>query len=120
MFCEVAERPARCGRAEAAAQARSRAAAKKAAAGWRFMILSLDSDGPAWQAAHGGENMTTQIWLWGAAGAALLLVAASGVAESRRNRRRSLHRPGWVPGGGPQAGPLFPPLPPAPPGWEAR
>jgi hypothetical protein len=41
--------------------------------------------------------MTTQEWLWGADGAALALAVVAGVAESRRNRRRSLDRPGWVP-----------------------
>ena len=41
--------------------------------------------------------MTTQEWLCGADGAALALAVVAGVAESRRNRRRSLDRPGWVP-----------------------
>lgn len=41
--------------------------------------------------------MTTQQWLWSATGAALALAAAAGVADSRRHRRRSLDRPGWVP-----------------------
>ena len=83
------------------------------------MILSLDSEGPVWQGARPGENMTTQIWLWGAAGAALVLVAASGVAESRRNRRRSLDRPGWVPWRGLQAAAFFATIALAILGWKA-
>jgi len=47
--------------------------------------------------------MTTQHWLWGADGAALALAVVAGVAESRRNRRHSLDRPGWVPWRGLQA-----------------
>ncbi len=34
---------------------------------------------------------------WMLAGAASLLAVASGYAEHRRNRRRDLDRPGWVP-----------------------
>ena len=51
--------------------------------------------------------MTTQIWLWGADGAALALAVVAGVAESRRNRRRSLDRPGWVPWRGLQMAAFF-------------
>jgi uncharacterized membrane protein len=51
--------------------------------------------------------MTTQIWLWGAAGAALALAAIAGVAESRRHRRRRLDRPGWVPWRGLQVTAFF-------------
>jgi len=41
--------------------------------------------------------MTAQQWLWGADGAALALVVLAGIAESRRNKRRALDAPGWVP-----------------------
>jgi hypothetical protein len=51
--------------------------------------------------------MTTQQWLWGADGAVLALAVVAGVAESRRNRRRSLDRPGWVPWRGLQVGAVF-------------
>lgn len=51
--------------------------------------------------------MTTQAALWGAAGAALALAVAAGIAESRRNRRRSLDRPGWVPWRGLQVAAFF-------------
>ena len=51
--------------------------------------------------------MTTQHALWGATGAAVLLVLVAGVAESRRQRRRSLDRPGWVPWRGLQATAFF-------------
>jgi hypothetical protein len=51
--------------------------------------------------------MTTQIWLWGADGAALALAVVAGVAESSRNRRRSLDRPGWVPWRGLQMAAFF-------------
>jgi hypothetical protein len=51
--------------------------------------------------------MTTQEWLWGADGAALALAVVAGVAESRRNRRRSLDRPGWVPWRGVQVFAVF-------------
>jgi hypothetical protein len=51
--------------------------------------------------------MTTQQWLLGADGAALALVLVSGVAESRRNRRRSLDRHGWVPWRGLQVAAVF-------------
>ena len=51
--------------------------------------------------------MTTQQWLWGADGAALALAVVAGVAESRRNRRRSLDRPGWVPWRGLQMAAVF-------------
>jgi hypothetical protein len=51
--------------------------------------------------------MTTQQWLWGADGAAVALAVLAGVAESRRNRRRSLDRPGWVPWRGLQISAVF-------------
>ena len=51
--------------------------------------------------------MTTQIWLWSAAGAAVVLALIAGIAESRRNRRRSLDRPGWMPWRGLQVAALF-------------
>jgi threonine/homoserine/homoserine lactone efflux protein len=51
--------------------------------------------------------MTTQQWLWAATGAAIAFAVAAGIAESRRNRRRSLDRPGWVPWRGLQAGAFF-------------
>jgi hypothetical protein len=51
--------------------------------------------------------MTTQIWLWGADGAALALAVVAGVAESRRNRRSSLDSPGWVPWRGLQMAAFF-------------
>jgi hypothetical protein len=51
--------------------------------------------------------MTTQQGLWGADGAAVALAVLAGVAESRRNRRRSLDRPGWVPWRGLQISAVF-------------
>jgi hypothetical protein len=51
--------------------------------------------------------MTTQQWLLGADGAALILAIVAGVAESRRNRRRSLDRHGWVPWRGLQVVAVF-------------
>jgi hypothetical protein len=71
------------------------------------MILSLDRRWAGLAGRHAGENMTVQIWLWGAAGAALALAAIAGVAESRRHRRRSLDRPGWVPWRGLQVTAFF-------------
>jgi len=38
-----------------------------------------------------------QQWLWGSAGAALLVALASGLAEHRRRRRVDLNRVGWMP-----------------------
>jgi hypothetical protein len=38
-----------------------------------------------------------QAGLWTIAGGAVVLVAISGLADRRRNRRRDLDRPGWVP-----------------------
>jgi hypothetical protein len=51
--------------------------------------------------------MTAQHWLWAADGAALALVVAAGVAESRRGRRPSLDAPGWVPWRGLQVAGFF-------------
>ena len=51
--------------------------------------------------------MTRQALLWSAAGAALALAVIAGVAESRRQRRRSLDRPGWVPWRGLQVAAFF-------------
>jgi len=51
--------------------------------------------------------MTTQYWLWGAAGAALALAVGAGLAESRRQRRARLDRPGWVPWRGIQVAAFF-------------
>jgi hypothetical protein len=51
--------------------------------------------------------MTTQGWYWGAAGAALALVAIAGLAERRRSRRRNLEDLGWVPWRGVQAACFF-------------
>lgn len=51
--------------------------------------------------------MATQGWLWTADGAALALVLLAGVADWRRDRRRSLDKPGWVPWRGIQALGLF-------------
>jgi len=51
--------------------------------------------------------MRVQHWLWSAAGAALALALIAGIAESRRNRRRSLDRPGWVPWRGLQVAAFF-------------
>jgi len=51
--------------------------------------------------------MSMQHWLWGAAGGSLTLALVAGIAESRRNRRRSLDRPGWVPWRGLQAAAFF-------------
>jgi hypothetical protein len=51
--------------------------------------------------------MTTQQWLWGADGFALVLVVVAGVAESRRTRRHRLDEPGWVPWRGLQMTAIF-------------
>ena len=51
--------------------------------------------------------MTAQHWLLGADGAALALAFVAGVAESRRQRRRSLDQPGWVPWRGLQVTAVF-------------
>jgi hypothetical protein len=65
--------------------------------------------------------MTTQLWLWSAAGAALALAGAAGVAESRRHghRRPSLDRPGWVPWHGLQVAAFFAAITLAILGWKA-
>lgn len=63
--------------------------------------------------------MTTQHWLWGAAGAALALAVVAGIADSRRHRRRSLDRPGWVPWRGLQVTALFAMLALMILGWKA-
>lgn len=41
--------------------------------------------------------MTAQEMLWGLAGAAAAVALLSAIAEWRRNKRRDLDRPGWVP-----------------------
>lgn len=41
--------------------------------------------------------MTAQEMLWGTAGAAVAIALLSAIAEWRRNKRRDLDRPGWVP-----------------------
>ena len=52
--------------------------------------------------------MTTQAWLWTAAGAALALAVIAGVADWRRtHRRRALDAVGWVPWRGLQVAGLF-------------
>jgi uncharacterized membrane protein len=51
--------------------------------------------------------MTTQQWLLGAGGAAVVLAVVAGVAESRRNRRHSLDDHGWVPWRGLQVLAMF-------------
>jgi hypothetical protein len=51
--------------------------------------------------------VTTQQWLWGAAGASLALALAAGIAESRRNRRRSLDAHGWMPWRGVQVTAIY-------------
>jgi len=51
--------------------------------------------------------MTTQQWLLSADGAALAMAVVAGVAESRRNRRHSLDRHGWVPWRGLQMAMIF-------------
>jgi hypothetical protein len=66
------------------------------------MILSLN-----WHGGNAGETMTAQQWLLGADGAALIMAVVSGVAESRRNRRSSLDRHGWVPWRGLQIAMIF-------------
>ncbi len=52
--------------------------------------------------------MTTQAWLWTAAGAALALALVAGVADWRRtHRRRAIDAVGWVPWRGLQVAGLF-------------
>jgi len=51
--------------------------------------------------------MTTQGWMWGAAGAALTLAVLAGLADRRRAKRRNLDRTGWVPWPGIQAAAIF-------------
>lgn len=52
--------------------------------------------------------MTMQDWLWAAAGAALALALAAGVADWRRlHRRRAIDAVGWVPWRGIQVASLF-------------
>ena len=51
--------------------------------------------------------MTTQHWLLGADGASFALAVIAGVAESRRIRRNTLDRPGWVPWRGLQMTAIF-------------
>ena len=51
--------------------------------------------------------MTTQYWLWGAAGAALIVAVLAGFAESRRHRRTSFEGHGWVPWRGLQVAAFF-------------
>ena len=52
--------------------------------------------------------MTIQAWLWTAAGAALALAVAAGIADWRRaHRRRALDAVGWVPWRGIQVAALF-------------
>ena len=51
--------------------------------------------------------MNIQEWLWAAAGAAALATVAAGLADWRRNRRRELDDPGWVPWRGIQVLALF-------------
>ena len=51
--------------------------------------------------------MKVQHWLWSAAGAALALAVIAGLAESRRNRRRSLDDHGWMPWRGLQVAAFF-------------
>lgn len=41
--------------------------------------------------------MTGQAMLWTGAGAALAMAIVAAVAESRRNARRNLDSPGWMP-----------------------
>ena len=66
-----------------------------------------------------GGMVTTQQWLWGAAGASLALAVVAGIADSRRHRRRSLDQPGWVPWRGLQATAFFATLALAILGWKA-
>ena len=51
--------------------------------------------------------MTAQQWLWGADGAALALAVFAALAESRRIKRHSLDRTGWVPWRGIQVVAIF-------------
>lgn len=51
--------------------------------------------------------MTTQAWMWTAAGAALALAVLAGLAERLRSRRRELDDPGWVPWRGIQVAAFF-------------
>lgn len=51
--------------------------------------------------------MTTQGWMWTADGAAVAVIAAAGIADWRRSRRRDLDSWGWVPWRGLQAAGLF-------------
>ncbi len=41
--------------------------------------------------------MTTSMIFWLVSAAAAVLAGLSGVAEKRRDRRKNLDRPGWVP-----------------------
>lgn len=51
--------------------------------------------------------MTTQVWMWTAAGAALGLALLAGVADWRRTRRRELDSVGWAPWRGLQVTAFF-------------
>lgn len=51
--------------------------------------------------------MTTQAWMWAAAGAALGIVLLAGLAEWRRGRRRDLDSAGWAPWRGIQVAGFF-------------
>ena len=51
--------------------------------------------------------MTTQAGFWTAAGAALVLAVAAGLAERRRSRRRNLEDLGWMPWRGIQVTSFF-------------
>ena len=52
--------------------------------------------------------MTTQAWLWTAAGAALAVTLVAGVADWRRlHRRRAIDAVGWMPWRGLQVAGLF-------------
>ena len=63
--------------------------------------------------------MSVQHWLWSAAGAAVLLAVIAGFADSHRQRRRSLDRPGWVPWRGLQVAAFFAAVALAILGWKA-
>lgn len=54
-----------------------------------------------------GPNWMMQARLWTAVGVSLGLAVLAGILEWRRNRRRNLDNPGWVPWRGLQVAAFF-------------